>query len=141
MKRPAFGFATPIFAFIGSLFGCSSLPPGYPYRVEPHYGVDDPQFARVMGHLLGPPLDGGNTITILNNGDRIFPAMLEAIRSAQKTINFETFIYWQGEIGKEFTEALCERARAGVKVHLLIDAVSSTKIDKGYVHNMHQAGA
>jgi len=94
-----------------------------------------------MGSLLGPPLEGGNTITTLNNGDEIFPAMLEAIHSAKKTITLETFIYYQGRIGGQFTDALEERARAGVRVHLLIDAVGSQKIDKNYLKRLEQAGA
>src|SRR5689334_10894719 len=58
------------------------------------YGADDPQFARTMGVLLGPGILDGNRIDVLLNGDEIFPAMLQAIRSGKKTITFETFIYW-----------------------------------------------
>src|SRR5689334_21211834 len=123
------------------LAGCRGLPSGYPYEVTPAYAVDDPQFARTMGHLLGPPLDGGNAVTTLVNGDRIFPAMLDAIRAARQTITFETFIYYRGQIGARFTDALEERAKAGVRVHLLIDAVGSSKIDKEYVRRLTDAGA
>ena len=56
------------------------------------------------------------------NGDQIFPAMLSAIRSAKRSITFETYVFWDGEIGRQFTEALAERARAGVKVHAILDA-------------------
>src|SRR4051794_34223552 len=77
--------------------GCSGKPPGYPYQVVSTYGVDDPQFARTMGQLLGPPLDGGNTVTAYNNGDQIFPAMLEAIRDSKVSVTLETFIYWRGD--------------------------------------------
>lgn len=117
------------------------MPPGYPYKVESLYGVNDPQFARAMGELFGPRLDGGNTVKTLNNGDEIFPAMLEAIRAAKTTITFETFIYYEGQIGGQFTDALEERARAGVRVHLLVDAVGSKKIDKGYIQRLTDAGA
>ena len=75
----------------------------------------DPQFVRSMGSLLGPAIVPGNRVTALCNGDEIFPAMLEAIRGAKRTICFETFIYWSGEIGREFADALGERARAGVQ--------------------------
>ena len=133
-----------LLAFLAALVfaaGCTGKPPGYPFVVESLYGVDDPQFARTMGTLLGPPLDGGNAVRTLVNGDRIFPAMLEAIRGARRTITFETFIYWEGNIGRQFTDALCERARAGVKVHLLIDAVGSARVDKAYLKEMTDAGA
>src|SRR5690606_8291377 len=59
-----------------------------------------PRFARTAGPLLGSSFIAGNKVGVLRNGDEIFPAMLEAIRSAQKTICFETFIYWSGEIGR-----------------------------------------
>src|SRR5256885_417210 len=71
---------------------------GLLYQIEPLYGVEDPQFLRSMGQLLGPPLLGGNRIKGLINGAQIFPAMLEAVRSAQESINLETYIYWTGSI-------------------------------------------
>jgi len=109
-------------------------------RIEHRYGVEDPQFARAMGSLLGPALVGGNRITPLRNGDRIFPAMLEAIRAARSTINFETYIYWSGDIGREFAEALAERARTGVAVRVMLDWVGAGKIDEAIVARMEEAG-
>jgi cardiolipin synthase len=109
-------------------------------RIEHLYATEDPQFARAMGSLLGPALLGGNRVTTLRNGDRIFPAMLEAIRGARRTINFETYIYWSGDIGREFAEALSERARAGVAVHVMLDWVGAGKIDEQLVQGMQQAG-
>lgn len=94
----------------------------------PHlYGAEDPQFLRTMGTLLGAGILEGNQVEVLLNGDQIFPAMLQAIRSAKTTITFETFIYWSGSVGSEFTNALAERARAGVKVHVLLDWIGSNK--------------
>ena len=104
------------------------------------YAVADPQFARTMGVLLGPPLLEGNRIETLLNGDEIFPAMLAAIRGARRTITFETYIYWSGRVGKEFADALSERARAGVKVHVLLDWVGSQKIDEEMLDGMRAAG-
>jgi len=66
--------------------------------------------------------------------------MLEAIRGARRSITFEMYIYWQGKVGAQFTEALAERARAGVKVHFMYDALGSGKIDKRYVEEMKRAG-
>ncbi|MBC8133032.1 MAG: cardiolipin synthase B [Deltaproteobacteria bacterium] len=108
----------------------------------PHlYAVGDPQFKRSMGALLGPDMVAGNQVTMLVNGDQIFPAMLAAIRAAKQTINFETYIYWSGEVGRAFSEALSERARAGVKIHVLLDWVGSGKADKSLIEAMSQAGA
>ena len=111
------------------------------HRIAHLYGVGDPQFLRAMGNLLGPPLVKGNSVVELLNGDEIFPAMLSAIRGATRTITFETYIYWSGSIGAEFAEALCERARAGVKVHVLLDWVGSGKMEPAYLERMKQAGA
>lgn len=104
------------------------------------YSIADPQFERTLGVLLGPPIVTGNRFGTLINGDRIFPAMLSAIRGAQKSITFETYIYWSGQIGKDFAEALSERARAGVKVHVLVDWVGSSKIDEDFLKTMESAG-
>jgi cardiolipin synthase A/B len=109
-------------------------------KVEHQYGVADPQFIGAMGALLGPPLVQGNRTDTLVNGDRIFPAMLAAIRGAQRTITFETYIYWSGNIGKSFADALAERARAGVKVHILLDWVGSQKMDSALMAEMLNAG-
>jgi len=109
-------------------------------RVTHTYAIADPQFQRSMGVLLGPPLVDGNRVDTLVNGREIFPAMLTAIRSARKTITFETYIYWSGRIGKEFAEALADRARSGVRVHLLVDWVGSNRMDPHYLDAMRAAG-
>ncbi|WP_028997917.1 cardiolipin synthase [Azohydromonas australica] len=104
------------------------------------YDTDDPQFRRSMSVLLGPPLLEGNRVQELLNGDQIFPAMLEAIHGAKHSITFETFIYWKGEIGDRFAESLAERARSGVKVHVLLDWVGSIKMEDRYLQQMKDAG-
>ena len=104
------------------------------------YGTASPQFQRALGTLLGPGIMGGNEVTELLNGDQIFPPMLAAIKAAQKTITFETYIYWSGDIGKAFADALSERARAGVKVHVLLDWVGSAKMEDSYLTEMKEAG-
>jgi len=110
------------------------------HEIPSLYGVADPQFLRAMGSLLGPAIVNGNRIVTLLNGDEIFPSMLEAIRSAKKTITFETYIYWSGKVGDDFAKALAERARAGVKVHVLLDWVGSGKAKKDYIDEMKAAG-
>ncbi|HEX6615280.1 MAG TPA: phospholipase D-like domain-containing protein [Gemmatimonadales bacterium] len=111
-------------------------------RPIPHrYAAADSQFVRTMGSLLGPGFVPGNRVTPLYNGDQVFPAMLDAIHSARRTITFESYIYWSSDIAREFTTALVERARAGVRVHLLIDWVGSQKVDHGAVEQLRAAGA
>ena len=104
------------------------------------YAIGDPQFERTLGVLLGPEILTGNRYDVYVNGDEIFPPMLAAIRSARRTISFETYIYWSGRIGQEFADALSERARAGVKVHVLLDWVGSSKMDKRLLEAMEHAG-
>lgn len=101
------------------------------HRIRTEYGVAEPVFERVMGQLMGPPLLEGNHVTALKNGDEIFPSMLEAIRSAEKTITFENFLWHEGEIANAFAEALVERAHAGVDVHVLQDAFGCSGLHTG----------
>lgn len=108
--------------------------------VPSQYGVADAQFARSTSALLGAPLVAGNRVTALLNGDQIFPDMLAAIRAARHSINLETYIYWSGEVGERFAEALAERARAGVPVHVLIDWIGGRKLSDRQVRLMRQAG-
>ncbi len=110
------------------------------HQVRHLYGVADPEFEREMGTLLGPAILHGNQITALQNGDEIFPAMLKAIRAAQHTVNFETYIYWSGHTGEEFARALIERVRAGVKVHLMLDWLGSEKMAPQLIGQMRDAG-
>jgi len=104
------------------------------------YGTHDPQFRRSMGVLLGPPILEGNRFEVLRNGDEIFPPMLAAIASAQKTITFETYIYWSGAVGQAFADALIDRAHAGVHVHVLLDWLGSSKMDDSLVQKMKDNG-
>lgn len=109
-------------------------------KIEHRHAIADPQFRREMSVLLGPAILPGNHVIDYENGDEIFPAMLGAIASAQKTITFETYIYWSGDIGRKFELALSERARAGVRVHLLVDWVGSIKMDEEMLQSMQDAG-
>jgi cardiolipin synthase len=104
------------------------------------YGSGDAQFRYEMGTLLGPPIVGGNKHQTLVNGDQIFPSMLQAIASATKSISFETYIYWSGDIGEKFATALSERARAGVKVHVLLDWAGSAKMESRLLDQLKEAG-
>ncbi|NUS38892.1 MAG: cardiolipin synthase B [Lysobacter sp.] len=109
-------------------------------KIEHRYAVADPQFRREMGVMLGPAIIPGNQVEDLENGDEIFPAMLAGIRSARKTITFETYIYWSGQVGQAFADALAERARAGVAVDVTIDWVGSITMDGKQLQEMQDAG-
>src|SRR6185295_3815115 len=94
-------------------------------QIKTDYAVTDPQFRASMSHLLGSPLVDGNNLVELQNGDQIFPAMLAAIRAAQTSINLESFIWSSGKVSTEFVDAVSERARAGVHVHVIVDYLGS----------------
>jgi cardiolipin synthase len=95
------------------------------YHMKHQFGVRDLAFLQTMHALTGSPMSEGNRVDVLKNGVRIFPAMLAAIRAAKKTVNVEFYIYWDGQIGRMFAEAMAERARAGVRVNVILDAVGS----------------
>ena len=109
-------------------------------KVEHRYGTHDPEFQREMSVLLGPTIVGGNQIVALQNGREIFPSMLEAIRTAKVSVTFETYIYWSGTIGEEFSDALSERAHAGVPVNVTIDWLGSIKMEQEQLDRMEKAG-
>ena len=98
------------------------------------------RYRRALEGLVGVPATEGNVVEVLRNGDQIFPAMLEAIRSAESMIDFATYVYWTGDIAIEFAEALCERASSGVRIRILLDAVGAQSMNKDLVHKMEDAG-
>ena len=98
------------------------------------------RFRRPLEGLIGVHATEGNRIDVLRNGDRIFPAMFEAIRGASSTIDFLTFVYWAGDIGRELAEALAERAEAGVRVRVILDALGAYTLDDEVVQIMEKAG-
>jgi cardiolipin synthase A/B len=103
--------------------------------------VDSPDFLRASEALCGAPISEGSDVELFVNGDQIFPAIMETIASAKRTLTFETYVYWRGDITEELTDAICERARAGVDVKVLLDALGSVQMDSGQVDRMRDAGA
>lgn len=130
------------FVIVAALAGCGTVMEKSQVRhpVEHLYAVRDPQFRRSVEALLGSALVGGNRTRTLLKGDQIFPAMLAAIRDAKKTVHFETYIYWKGQAGDQFAQALAERARAGVTVRVILDWQGSRKISGEENRLMADAG-
>ncbi len=102
--------------------------------------IDRDALRRRLESLLGIPATEGNDIVVLRNGDRIFPAMLSAIRSATSSVELLTYIYWTGWPAEAFATALADRARAGVRVRVLIDAVGGARMERSLTDLMSQAG-
>ena len=112
-----------------------------PYHFEHSFSVRSPEFIGSALALSQPVLLSGNKIELLQNGDEYFPAMLQAIRRARKSINFEAFIFYSDSIGRAFRDALCERARAGVEVRIMLDGIGSGwRLDNSDVRMMKEAG-
>lgn len=111
------------------------------YRLDHAYSISSPEFfgsALALGNPL--PIDG-NKIDLLQNGDQCFLAMLDAIRSARKTINFTAYIFKSDGVGHQFRDALTESARAGVQVRVLLDGIGSGwSLDNPDVRMMTDAG-
>ncbi|MCB1844701.1 MAG: hypothetical protein KDI09_17190 [Halioglobus sp.] len=87
------------------------------------------------------PVLPGNRVHTLINGDRIFPPMLQAIDNARSEICFETFIYWSGDVAREFASALSRAARRDVRVHVLLDWWGAQRMDDEFIEQMRNAGA
>src|SRR5690242_3402895 len=113
-------------------------------RVQSHYvlpdlAASDPAFLPTL-EAYTSTAHAGNTVDLLLNGDQIFPAALDAIRSARKTITYAQYFYEEGAIGLELAEAFAERCRAGVRAHILLDGFGALLIPASYRESMKQAG-
>ena len=117
--------------------GCARV---YPHIALPNLQLGEPSFFPTLEAYTSAPILGQNSVDILLNGEEIFPAMLEAIRSARKTITYEQYYYEDGPIARDVAEALAERCRAGVGTNVLLDAFGSLAIPTEYVDTMKRSG-
>jgi cardiolipin synthase len=111
------------------------------YPLEHTFTVRAPEFFGSALALADPVPIPGNKIELLANGDEYFPAMLKAIGASRQTVNFASYILHSDEVGRQFRDAFCERAKAGVEVRILVDGIgSSWSLDNSDVRMMRQAG-
>jgi cardiolipin synthase len=106
----------------------------------PDVELDDPSFYPTLQAYAGAPIVGGNSATVLLNGDEIFPAVLKEIRAARESIAYAQYFYEDGAIARAVAEALAERCRAGLKVHVLLDGVGTLFMPVEYQELMRNAG-
>lgn len=99
-----------------------------------------PEFGRLVETMTGSPVRSGNRVEVLRNGCEFFPRMLEAIASAQRSVDFSSYIYWPGAITERFTEAFVERARAGVEVNVVLDGWGSSKVGPDLFRRLERGG-
>jgi cardiolipin synthase A/B len=112
-------------AFLAWLIVATLFTPHIPYHIEADVDARSDHFVHVLESTCQTHLEAGNRVDVYSNGDRFYPAMLEAIRGARETINMECYIFKKSAIGETFVDALAERARAGVRVTLVMDAIGS----------------
>src|SRR3954463_16669358 len=112
-------------AFIAWLIIATLFTPHIPYHIEADIDACSEHFIRVLESTCQTHLEQGNRVEIFTDGDVFYPEMLKAIRAARETINMECYIFKKGEIGDAFIDALAERAKAGVRVTLVMDAIGS----------------
>ncbi|MEX1141575.1 MAG: phospholipase D-like domain-containing protein [Thermoleophilaceae bacterium] len=110
------------------------------YGLDESIPVDSPAFLRAAEAVTGAPISPGNEAELLINGDKIFPAFLETIAGAQRTLCVQTYVYWRGDIARDVADAICQKAREGVRCHVTLDAVGAAKMDRSLVEQMRQAG-
>ncbi|HET9737371.1 MAG TPA: phospholipase D-like domain-containing protein [Solirubrobacteraceae bacterium] len=144
--RAAYAWPAGLAAALGARYATESLRHrresghGYDLHGADELDVRDPGFLRAAEALTGAPISNGDEVELLINGDEIFPVYLETIREARRTLCLLTYVYWRGEIASEVAAALSERARAGVEVNVIIDAMGGIKIEKDLVEQMSDAG-
>ena len=131
-------FGTGAMALVSYLIAPIESPPRY--GLDHEFGVDSAEFMTTIAGATGVPFTQGNRIDLLNNGDEFYPAMLRAIASAHTSITIEAYIYWEGEIGRTFARALAERARSGVRVKILLDAIGSSAIGNDILEILESGG-
>ena len=114
-------------------------------RVSQHYSITavelgEPSFFPTMEANTRAPIIGGNRVELLLNGDELFPAMIEAIRGARRSVTFEQYVFEKGDISDRIIEALSERCRAGVGVNVLLDYAGSLKFPADYGKTLRTSG-
>ena len=137
-RKWGWAFGTGAMATFSYLIAPVESPPRY--GLDHEFGVDSPEFLPTIAGAVGVPFTRGNRIELLNNGDEFYPVMLREIAGAQVSITIEAYIYWEGEIGHTFASALAARARAGVRVKILLDAVGSSSIGADILEILASSG-
>lgn len=133
--------ATLALLMVTGWFFIALFKPHMGYKVTPPAAtLESPEYWRMLESLSDTRLQFNNRIQVLTNGENYYAAELAAIAQAQRNINMEFYIFYEGEMGKRFVDALAERARAGVQVRMVIDAIGSMKTSKDYFKPLTDAG-
>jgi cardiolipin synthase len=129
---------TGLVALVSYLVAPLEHPPRF--GLDHEFPVDSQEFLDTIAGSTGTPFSEGNQVEILNNGDEFYPSMMAAIDGARQSITIEAYIYWAGSIGEEFAELLAAKARAGVPVKILLDAIGSATIGSTILEILESGG-
>ncbi len=125
------------FLFLILLSGCASITP---INEMPNIVLGEPSFYPTLAAHTDASIIAGNRVDLLFNGDQIFPAMLEAIRSARKSITYQQYLFEDGAIAHEIADAFAERCRAGVQVKILLDSLGSGGVPQDILNQWIESG-
>jgi cardiolipin synthase len=134
----SWAFGTGAMAFISYLVTPSEHSPRY--GLDHEFSIDSDEFMETITGATGVPALSGNAIDVLKNGDEFYPVMLEEIARARESITIEAYIYWAGDIGRTFATALASKAREGIAVKILLDAVGSANIGSEILETLEAGG-
>ena len=136
-----------IFALVGMLLfigwvGVAIFEPTPAYRLEEPVtaAIDSPDFIRQLEGVTAAKLLDNTHIEPIYNGENYYEAEIAAMQSARQSINLEAYIFKKGEIAKRAIDVMAERARAGVKVNVVIDAMGAPATTKSYFKPLTDAG-
>ncbi len=129
-------------AFLSLTLFLALFEPHLPYKIErpPDVPIDSDEFLCILGALADAQIHRHDKVEVLTNSEVYYEAELEAIRNARSSIHIEAYIFQKGEIGSRFVEALAERARAGVRVHVTVDAIGSFATWNSFFKPLTDAG-
>jgi cardiolipin synthase len=135
-------FAIIAIGFLSLMLFLALFEPGLPYKIseEPFAPLDSEEFINVLEALADAQIRDGNRVEALTDGEVFYEAELYAISEAEHTINIEAYIFQKGEVARRFIAALTERARAGVKVNIVLDAIGSFASWNSYFKELTEAG-
>jgi cardiolipin synthase len=124
-----------------SLLFLALFAPGLPYRIgkEPPENLQSPHFIQTVEALTQSAERDAGKMEVFTNGQNFYEAMLADIRKAKKSINLEAYIVAKGEVAKRLADALAERARSGVEVNVLIDAIGAMSLSKDTFSDLMRA--
>jgi cardiolipin synthase len=121
-----------------ALAGCAARV--YPHLSLPDLQLGEPSFFPTLEAYTATPIVGGNRVDVLLNGEEIFPSLVDAVRSARRTITYAQYYYEDGPVAEELAEALAERCRAGVGVNVLLDGFGALGMPPQYVELLRRSG-